>query len=126
VDIPEDLSYTEDHEWVRVDGAEATIGITDFAQAALGDVVFVQLAEPGTRVERGATLGEVESTKSVSEIYAPVGGVVSRVNAALADAPEQLNSEPYAAGWLCVLAEIDDGDLVHLLPAERYRELTAS
>lgn len=126
VDVPEELRYTADHEWARVEAARVTVGITDFAQSALGDVVFVGLTEPGTRVERGATLGEVESTKSVSEIYAPVAGVVAEVNSALTDAPEQLNEDPYGAGWLCVIEEVDAADLAGLLTAEGYRELTAS
>lgn len=126
MDIPEDLNYTEDHEWARIEPGRVTVGITDFAQAALGDVVYVDLPEPGMRVERGATIGEVESTKSVSEIYAPVAGVVAEVNAALVEAPQRLNEDPYGEGWLCVIEEVDDGELAALLPAQRYRELTAS
>jgi glycine cleavage system H protein len=126
VNIPEELSYTEDHEWARVEPGRVTVGITDFAQAALGDVVFVELPAPGTRVARGDTLGEIESTKSVSEIYAPVAGLVASVNSALADKPEQLNEDPYGNGWLCVIEEVADADVAALLPAQRYRELTAS
>ncbi|MCU1492427.1 MAG: glycine cleavage system protein [Acidimicrobiaceae bacterium] len=126
MDIPEDLSYTADHEWVRVEPGRATVGITDFAQSALGDVVFVQLPETGTRVERGSTLGEVESTKSVSEIYAPVAGVVAAVNSALVEAPERLNEDPYGGGWLCVIEGVDEVEIAELLPAEKYRQLTAS
>jgi len=126
VEIPEELSYTEDHEWARVEPGRVTVGITDFAQLALGDVVFVQLPELGARVERGATLGEVESTKSVSEIYAPVAGVVVEINGELDQAPEQLNADPYGKGWLCVIEEVPDSDVEGLLPPERYRELTAS
>jgi len=126
VDIPEELSYTDDHEWVRAEGGRARVGITDFAQSALGDVVFVQLPESGATVAKGDTIGEVESTKSVSEIYAPVGGTVVEVNAALADSPEQLNTDPYGAGWICVLEPADPAELTTLLPASRYRTLVDS
>src|ERR1700683_736557 len=103
MNVPDDLRYTADHEWVRVEGDNLRVGITDFAQDALGPVVFVQLPEVGATVSRGDVLGEVGSTQSVSEIYAPVGGTVAEVNTALADTPEQLNDEPYGAGWICVL-----------------------
>jgi glycine cleavage system H protein len=126
VEIPEELSYTDDHEWARRDGSKVTVGITDFAQSSLGDVVFVQLPEPGTRVERGAPIGEVESTKSVSEIYAPVAGVIAAVNGDLADAPERLNSDPYGSGWLCVIDEVSEAEMAGLMSAATYREHTAS
>ena len=126
MEIPEELSYTDDHEWARRDGSKVTVGITDFAQSSLGDVVFVQLPEPGTRVERGAPIGEVESTKSVSEIYAPVAGVIAAVNGDLADAPERLNSDPYGSGWLCVIDEVSEAEMAGLMSAATYREHTAS
>ncbi|MHB1599302.1 MAG: glycine cleavage system protein GcvH [Acidimicrobiales bacterium] len=126
MEIPETLRYTDDHEWVRIDGGRATVGITDFAQSALGDVVFVQLPEPGAAVARGATLGEVESTKSVSEVYAPLAGVVVEVNPELASSPERLNSDPYGLGWLCIIEVATGEDVANLLTAERYRELTQS
>ena len=100
--IPDDLRYSTDHEWVRVEGGKARIGITDYAQDALGDVVFVDLPEVGTRRRPGASISEVESTKSVSDIYAPVSGTIIEVNAELADAPERLNEDPYGEGWICV------------------------
>lgn len=103
VNVPEGLWYTKDHEWVRVDGARLTVGVTDFAQDALGDVVFVQLPQVGIEVGEGDAIAEVESTKSVSDVYAPAGGRVVEVNADLVDAPQQLNEDPYGAGWICVL-----------------------
>ncbi|HVC24217.1 MAG TPA: glycine cleavage system protein GcvH [Acidimicrobiales bacterium] len=126
MDVPEDLRYTEDHEWVRAEGGRARVGITDFAQSALGDVVFVQLPAAGARVERGDPIGEVESTKSVSEIYAPVAGTVVEVNSGLADAPEQLNADPYGGGWICVIEPAADAEMDALLPAQSYRALVDS
>ncbi|HLX88391.1 MAG TPA: glycine cleavage system protein GcvH [Acidimicrobiales bacterium] len=122
--VPEDLRYTSDHEWARAGGA-VRVGITDYAQDALGDVVFVQLPEVGTHLEGGAVLGEVESTKSVSEIYAPLSGEVVAVNAELADAPELLNSDPYGRGWICEIRPDDDTALDGLLDAAGYSQLTA-
>lgn len=121
--IPSDLRYSTDHEWVRVDGNRLTVGITDYAQDALGDVVFVQLPEAGTSVGSGASLSEVESTKSVSDIFAPVAGRVVEVNESLVTAPELLNSDPYGAGWLFVL-EADPTSVDALLDAAAYRTLT--
>ena len=123
--IPADLRYSSDHEWARADGDVVRIGITDYAQDALGDVVYVALPSVGAALEAGAALGEVESTKSVSEIYAPVSGVVSAVNDALASSPELVNSEPYGDGWIC---EITVGSLETfdaLLDADGYRSLTS-
>jgi glycine cleavage system H protein len=125
VQVPEELRYTEDHEWARQDGDAVRVGITDYAQDALGDVVFVQLPAVGGRVERGAVLGEVESTKSVSEIYAPVSGEVRAVNEALSDAPELLNSDPYGSGWICEIVPDDAGALSSLLDADAYAQITA-
>ncbi len=102
---PDELRYSTDHEWVRSEDGRVRVGITDYAQDALGDVVFVQLPEVGTTVEPGASVSEVESTKSVSDIYAPVSGTVVEVNADLADAPERLNEDPYGEGWICVIVE---------------------
>src|SRR5438128_7650575 len=106
-DVPEDLRYTADHEWARREDGRVRIGITDYAQDALGDVVFVQLPEPGTSVDGGASFSEVESTKSVSDIYAPLAGVVRDVNSDLADAPQRLNEEPYGEGWICTIEPSD-------------------
>ncbi|MER3452606.1 MAG: glycine cleavage system protein H [Acidimicrobiia bacterium] len=121
--VPEDLRYTADHEWARREDGRVRVGITDYAQDALGDVVFVGLPAPGTRVEAGATLGEVESTKSVSDVYAPVGGVVVEVNTELADAPQRLNEDPYGEGWICVIEPDDPAAFETLLDAAAYRAL---
>lgn len=120
-DPPEDLRYTPEHEWVRVEGSLARVGITDFAQDALGDVVYVDLPEVGADVAAGATCAEVESTKSVSEIYAPVSGRIVEVNEALAGAPETVNSGPYADGWLFAVEMSTPGELDGLLDAAGYR-----
>ncbi|MFP4636774.1 MAG: glycine cleavage system protein GcvH [Nitriliruptoraceae bacterium] len=119
--IPSELRYSEDHEWVRDEGDTVTIGITDFAQDQLGDVVFVDLPETGSQLTRGASFGEVESTKSVSDLYAPVDGEVVAVNEALSDAPELVNSDPYGEGWMCQLRPSDRSQLDALLDADAYR-----
>lgn len=124
MNVPDDLRYSNDHEWARAEGTRVRVGITDYAQDALGDVVFVDLPEIGAEVEAGALLGEVESTKSVSEIYAPVTGRVVEVNAALSDAPERMNEDPYGDGWICEIEVTDDGTLAALLDAAAYRQLT--
>lgn len=121
--VPAELRYTSDHEWARIEGDLIRIGITDYAQDALGDVVFVQLPEPGSRVEAGATFSEVESTKSVSDVYAPVGGTVVEVNTELADAPQRLNEDPYGEGWICVIEPSDPEALGALLDAGAYQQL---
>ena len=121
--IPEDLRYSTDHEWIRVEGGKVTIGITDYAQDALGDVVFVDLPEVGAAVEAAASISEVESTKSVSDIYAPVSGTIAEVNADLGDAPERLNDDPYGEGWICVIELTDPSQVDALLTAADYREL---
>jgi glycine cleavage system H protein len=123
MNVPEDLRYSSDHEWVRVVGDRIRVGITDFAQDALGDVVFVDLPTEGTTVEKGGMLGEVESTKSVSEIYAPVGGEIVAVNSALSDAPEQLNADPYGEGWICEIVPSDLASVDDLLDSSGYRQL---
>lgn len=126
MNIPDDLRYSTDHEWAREEDGRLRVGITDFAQEALGDVVFVDLPTVGAELEKGATLGEVESTKSVSEVYAPVAGTVVEVNSSLSDRPEQLNSDPYGEGWICVIEGFDAGEVAGLLDAGAYRELTIS
>jgi len=123
--VPEDLRYTADHEWARLEDGRIRIGITDYAQDALGDVVFVQLPEPGTKVEAGGTFSEVESTKSVSDIYAPVAGTVVEVNAGLADAPQRLNEDPYGEGWICIIEPSDPASVEGLLDSARYEKLIA-
>jgi glycine cleavage system H protein len=126
-DVPDDLRYTADHEWVRLEqGGRVRIGITDYAQDALGDVVFVQLPAPGTEVEAGASFSEVESTKSVSDIYAPVAGVVVEVNTDLGDAPQRLNEDPYGEGWICILEPAEASAVEGLLDADAYRALIES
>jgi glycine cleavage system H protein len=125
--IPDDLRYTAEHEWVAGDAGEPVrVGITHFAQDALGDIVYVQLPDPGTAVKAGEALGEVESTKSVSEIYAPLTGTVVSRNDTLVDAPELINTDPYGAGWLVEIQPADPADLDGLLAPEAYRELTES
>ncbi len=121
--IPGDLRYSTDHEWVRVEGNRVTVGITDYAQDALGDVVFVQLPEAGASVAAGESMSEVESTKSVSDIFAPVAGRVVAVNEEVASKPELLNADPYGAGWIFVL-EVDPSSVDALLDASAYRALT--
>ncbi len=124
MNIPPELRYSTDHEWVRVEGNVATIGITDFAQDALGDVVFVEIPERGAGVTAGESFTEVESTKSVSDIYAPVTGSIAEVNDALESTPELLNSDPYGDGWLCKIEFSDAAELDGLLDADGYRALT--
>lgn len=124
MNVPEELRYSSDHEWARTADGRIRVGITDFAQDALGDVVFVDLPTPGTTVESGGLIGEVESTKSVSEIYAPVAGEVVAVNGALSEAPEQLNADPYGEGWICEIVASDPSAVDGLLDAAGYRQLT--
>jgi glycine cleavage system H protein len=126
MNVPDDLRYSTDHEWARHQDGRVRVGITDYAQDALGDVVFVDLPKTGSSVEAGGLLGEVESTKSVSEIYAPVAGEVVAVNTALTDAPETLNADPYGEGWICEIAPVDPSSLDSLLDPGGYRQLTDS
>ncbi len=124
--VPEDLRYTAEHEWVRplADGGTVRVGITDYAQDALGDVVYVDLPTVGDTVEANAAVGEVESTKSVSEMYAPVSGTISAVNEALADNPQLLNEDPYGEGWLCEIT-VSDADAINaMMDADAYVALT--
>lgn len=123
MNIPEDLKYTSDHEWVRLDAGHARVGITDYAQDALGDVVFVEVPAVGSSVEIGGSMGEVESTKSVSDIYAPLTGTVVEVNETLDGTPGKLNEDPYGDGWMCVMTVDDETQLSGLLDAASYREL---
>tara|TARA_B100000686_G_scaffold327428_1_gene386345 strand:+ start:587 stop:970 length:384 start_codon:yes stop_codon:yes gene_type:complete len=122
-DVPDDLKYTEEHEWVRVDGDEVCIGITDFAQNALTEVVWVELPEIETQVSAMESFASVESVKSVSEIYAPVTGTVTEVNQSLEDSPEQINEDPYGSGWICKIKVGDDLDISGLLDSESYSAL---
>ncbi len=122
--IPSELKFSKDHEWADRREDHIRIGITDYAQDALGDVVFVDLPSIGTHVDAGATIGEVESTKSVSEIYAPVAGTIVEVNADLTSSPESVNQDPYGAGWICVIKIDDASSYDTLLDAAAYGELT--
>jgi glycine cleavage system H protein len=119
---PEDLSYTKDHEWVRVSGEQATVGITDHAQQQLGDVVYVELPKVDDKFEAGEPFGSVESVKAVSEIYMPVSGVVVDVNSALNDAPEKVNSDPYGDGWMIIIKPDNPATLDGLLTAAEYED----
>jgi glycine cleavage system H protein len=122
--IPDELRYTAEHEWIAINGSVASVGITDFAQHALGDVVYVSVPAAGTRVTAGEPCGEVESTKSVSDIYSPVDGEVAEVNGDLEDDPALVNSDPYGAGWLMRI-QLDDPDSdAGLLTADEYTALT--
>ena len=120
MNIPEDLKYTKSHEWVRIEGDTATIGITDHAQDELGDVVFVELPEEGATFDAGESFGTVESVKAVSDLYTPVGGEVVEVNSALEDAPENINEDPYGEGWIVKLRTTDGADL---LSPEEYEKV---
>ncbi len=122
--IPDELRYTAEHEWIAIKGSVASVGITDFAQQALGDVVYVSVPAPGSRVTAGEPCGEVESTKSVSDIYSPVDGEVAEVNGDLEDDPALVNSDPYGAGWLMRI-QLDDPDSdAGLLTPDEYADLT--
>lgn len=123
MDFPDDLAYSAEHEWVRVDGGRATVGITDYAQDALGDVVFVDLPDVGATLDPTAACAEVESTKAVSDIYAPVAGTVVEINGELETEPERLNQDPYGRGWLFVLEMTDAGQVSALMDAEAYRAM---
>lgn len=120
MNIPDQLRYSSDHEWVSRDGARVRVGITDYAQDSLGDVVFVQLPTIGDAFSAGDTMGEVESTKSVSDVYAPVTGAVVAINDALVEAPQLLNEDPYGEGWICEIELTEPGQLDGLLDAAAY------
>jgi glycine cleavage system H protein len=123
MNVPAELRYSREHEWVRVDGNVARIGITDFAQESLGDVVFVQLPDVGLDVVAGASAAEIESTKSVSDVYVPLTGVVSAVNDALVAAPELVNQDPYGEGWILEITPADPAQLDELMSAAAYAVL---
>ena len=125
MNIPDNLLYSSDHEWVRIESGEAVIGITDYAQDALGDVVFVDLPDIGGVVSSGQSITEVESTKSVSDIYAPIPGTIIEVNHDLVESPELLNEDPYGDGWICKI-QLPDDSMPDLLSSEQYGELIAS
>ncbi len=124
MEFPNDVRYTREHEWARVEDGRVRVGITDFAQDALGDVVYVDVPEVETKVKAGQPFGEVESTKSVSDVYAPASGTVTERNEALTDTPELVNSSPYGDGWMIVIDMDDPSELEGLLDAEAYRAFT--
>jgi glycine cleavage system H protein len=124
MEFPQELRYTEQHEWIRAEGDRIRVGITDFAQDALGDVVYVDVPEVGTEVKAGQAFGEVESTKSVSDVYAPVSGTVVERNGTLSDAPETVNDDPYGQGWMIVIEPTDRSELEALLDASAYQQFT--
>ncbi|HKU81646.1 MAG TPA: glycine cleavage system protein GcvH [Candidatus Tumulicola sp.] len=123
---PEDLLYSKEHEWVKIDGDTATVGITDYAQNSLGDIVYVELPKIGSRVEQFGNAGVVESVKAVSDLFTPISGEVVEVNGALADDPAAVNRDPYGAGWLFKLRTSDAGETSKLLDAGAYEKLAAS
>ena len=125
MNIPEGLKFTKDHEWVKIEGAVATVGITEFAQSELGDIVFAELPAVGKNVTKGATLTVVESTKAASDVYAPIGGTVKSVNAKLKDNPQLINQSPYGDGWLVTLEKFSAAELDSLMTAAQYKELVA-
>ena len=123
---PEELRYSKEHEWAKVEGSRAWVGITHFAQQELGDVVYVELPAVGSAVSQGARVAVVESVKAVSDVYAPVSGTVVEVNQRLATEPELLNRDPYGDGWICVIEVKDPSELEGLLTAEQYRRLVGA
>ncbi len=124
MNVPEDLRYSKDHEWARLEGDRVRVGITDYAQDALGDVVFIELPEVGSTVKVDESFSEVESTKSVSDVYAPLAGTIVEINSDLADAPERINEDPYGDGWICLIEPADAAAYESLLDAAAYRGLT--
>jgi glycine cleavage system H protein len=121
--IPADLKYTEDHEWVRVEGDTAVVGVTDFAQGELGDVVFVEIETEGEELDKGETFGTVEAVKTVSDLFMPVGGEVAEVNEELADEPELVNKDPYGKGWMVKIKMADSSEPDDLMSAEDYQKM---
>ncbi|HSF65921.1 MAG TPA: glycine cleavage system protein GcvH [Nitrospiraceae bacterium] len=124
--IPKDLRYHQEHEWVRVSGTQATVGISHFAQDALGDIVFIDLPKPGTVVKAGQQIGEVESTKTTSTIYTPVSGAIVKINADLNDHPETVNSDPYGKGWMVLIDLLNVSEVDKLMTAAQYETFLAS
>jgi glycine cleavage system H protein len=124
--IPADLRFHKEHEWVRLEGKRATVGISDFAQDALGDIVFLELPKVGVSVKVGQQIGEVESTKTTSTIYTPVSGTVSQINSDLKDHPEVVNSDPYGKGWIAIIELADLGEVDQLMTASQYEGFLAS
>ncbi len=121
--FPDNLKYTKDHEWIRIDGAIGTVGITEYAQGELGDIVFVELPPKGKKVKQGESFGTIEAVKAVSDLYAPVSGEVAEVNAELEKSPELINKDPYTGGWMIKLKIGEQKDLGTLLGVKEYRQL---
>jgi glycine cleavage system H protein len=122
--VPEDLHYSKDHEWVRVDGNVAIIGITDYAQNSLGDVVYVELPKAGDAFSASESFGSVESVKAVSEVFTPISGAIAQINESLADEPEKVNTDPYGAGWMIRVEMSNPGEVDSLLTAAEYEDFT--
>lgn len=123
---PTNLRYHEEHEWIRVEGKQATLGISDFAQDALGDIVFIEPPKPGTKVTAGQQLGEIESTKTTSNLYTPVSGTIVKINADLKDHPEMVNADPYGKGWIAMIELSDPAEVEKLMTASQYEKFLAS
>jgi glycine cleavage system H protein len=119
---PDDLRYTKDHEWIKLEKGVGTVGITSYAQEALGDIVFIELPSVGDSVSAGDVLGSIESVKAVSDLYTPVSGEIKEVNSALENGPELINSDPYGDGWILKIAGVDKGELEELMNAEEYQD----
>jgi len=126
MNIPENLKYTKDHEWIKVDGDVATVGITDYAQNELGDIVFVEIETEGENLEKEEVFGTVEAVKTVSDIFMPISGEVAEVNTKLEDSPEIVNKDPYGEGWLIKVKIADQSELDDLIDADKYKELIES
>lgn len=123
---PTNLRYHEEHEWIRVEGRQATLGISHFAQDALGDIVFIDMPKPGAKVTAGQQLGEIESTKTTSALYTPVSGTIVKINAELKDHPEVVNTDPYGKGWIVVIELSDPAQVEKLMTASQYEKFIAS
>ncbi len=124
MEFPAELHYTKDHEWLRIDGATGFIGITEYAQGELGDIVFVQLPAVGTELKQGQSFGTIEAVKAVSDIYAPASGKIVEINTTLEGAPETINKDPYGAGWMVKISLSDPSEANRLMKADQYRALT--
>jgi glycine cleavage system H protein len=124
MDSPDELYYTEDHEWIRLEDGTATVGITDFAQSELGDIVFVEVEPEGTELDQSDVFGTVEAVKTVSELYMPVSGTITAVNDALDTAPETVNDDPYGDGWMVEIEVADESEVEDLMDADAYDEIT--
>jgi glycine cleavage system H protein len=123
MNVPENLKYTKDHEWIRIEGESAVVGITDFAQGELGDVVFIEIETEGETLDKEEVFGTIEAVKTVSDMFMPVGGEVTEVNAAIEDAPDLVNKDPFGKGWMIKIKIADTAELDELLSADQYKEL---